>query len=301
MTKLFSDDQLRDKDIDTLRRFLRSKLGGYIVALKYIRTDNLLYRGVLCQERPTTIDRLSYPPADRITKLGRVNRVAVPVFYCSRAAAAVFYELRAKQGHLIALSEWELTEPLWMHNLGYHHDALRRVGAPDVSARRQLTNSIPNEPKKNAKMRRQLSLAFTEDVLEGHEHRYKQSIAINELLFHDAQPLPSYPDGPRINRAAGTVYPAMRMRGAADNLAIWPEFVDSSLRIKSVHYVLVEAADEASSSYTFLTLAISHRFSGMDIVWEDNLVPENQRRSRIALENGNWISRDGLNQIYDIH
>jgi hypothetical protein len=31
-TKIFSDDQLRDKDIDTLKRYLRPKLGGYRVA-----------------------------------------------------------------------------------------------------------------------------------------------------------------------------------------------------------------------------------------------------------------------------
>jgi hypothetical protein len=49
-----------------------------------------------------------------VTKLGRVNRIGKPVFYCSRAAPAVFYELRVKEGDLIALSEWEVAEPLWM-------------------------------------------------------------------------------------------------------------------------------------------------------------------------------------------
>jgi hypothetical protein len=91
------------------------------------------------------------------------------------------------------------------------------------------------------------------------------------------------------------------MQGAADNMAIWPEFVDSSLRIKSVRHVLVEAADEAKLSYTFLTLATSHTFSGRDIVWQDSLLPEKQRRSHIALENGHWVSRDGFNHIYDLH
>ena len=88
----------------------------------------------------------------------------------------------------------------------------------------------------------------------------------------------------------------------ADNVAIWPEFVESSLRIKSIRYVLVEAADEARSSYTFLTVAISHAFSGRDIIWQDiNHLPENQRRSHIALEGGDWVLRDGFNSIYDRH
>jgi hypothetical protein len=259
MLKPFTDDQLRQKDIDTLKRFLRNKLGGYRVAIKDIRTNNLLFRGVLCPERPSTIDRVSYPPADKITKLGRVNRIGTPMFYCSVAAPAVFFELQAKQGDLIALSEWGVAEPFWMHNLGYHQDALRRIGTSDVGMpqRQRLTNPSPNETKENANLRRRLSLAFTKDVREGEEYKYKQSIAINELLFDKAEPLPKYPDGPKFSQAAGTVYPAMRMRGAADNVVIWPEFVDSSLRIKSVRHVLVEAADEAKSAYTFLTLALA--------------------------------------------
>jgi hypothetical protein len=127
-------------------------------------------------------------------------------------------------------------------------------------------------------------LAFTEDIKVGQEYRYKQSIAINELLFDDASPLPRYQNGPRAAQVAGTVYPAMQMRASADNLAIWPAFVDDGLRIKSVRYILIEAADLVLSSYTFLTLAISRTFSGSDIIWQDDLPPENRRRSHIALE-----------------
>src|ERR1700730_13941244 len=75
----------RFSPIDTLKHFLRNKLGGYIVAIKDIRTNNLLYRGVSCPERPSTIDRVSYPPADKITKLGLVNRIGTSMFYCSAA------------------------------------------------------------------------------------------------------------------------------------------------------------------------------------------------------------------------
>jgi hypothetical protein len=93
----------------------------------------------------------------------------------------------------------------------------------------------------------------------------------------------------------------MQMRGAVDNLAIWPEFVESNLRIKTVRHVLVEDADEAKSAYTFLTIAYSNTFSERDIVWQENLAPENERRSRIALEDNNWVLRDGLNNVYDRH
>jgi len=66
-------------------------------------------------------------------------------------------------------------------------------------------------------LRQQLSEAFTEDVPEGEEWKYKLPIAINELLFEGAEQVPvGKPDGPRFEKVIGTVYPAMQMRGAAD-------------------------------------------------------------------------------------
>jgi hypothetical protein len=51
------------------------------------------------------------------------------MFYCCVGAFPVFFELHAKPGDLIALSEWALTEPLWMHNLGYHPGSLDKMSA----------------------------------------------------------------------------------------------------------------------------------------------------------------------------
>jgi hypothetical protein len=194
-SELFSDTELRNKSIDALKRHLRSKLAGYHVAFKDIKIGNLLYRGVLWPDRPSKVDQLSYPPADK-AKLNRANRAGHPILYCSVGAPAVFYELRAKQGDRIALSQWEIAEPLWMHNLGYHEAALAKLGAPDVATRAGTYDLIPNETRKNAKLRRLLSLAFTEEIRIGWEYRYKQSIAINELLFEEAEPIPLRPSGP---------------------------------------------------------------------------------------------------------
>ncbi len=296
--RILSDDQIKKHDIDTLKRFVRHKLGGYVVATKDIRADNHVYRGVRWQERPTTTDQLSYPPAAAITKLGRTNRIGQPVFYGSAAGPGVFFELRAQPGEMIAFSEWRVTEPLWMRNLGYHDAAMRAMGARPSPQRLHLTNPIKDESKANARLRYQLSRAFTEDVRDGEEYRYQQSIAINELMFDRAEPLPTNAPGPKYDRAAGTVYPAMQMRGEADNLMFWPEFVDSSLRIVSVSHVLIEAADAASSSYTFLVTGMSKGFDGKNIIWADELLPEARRRSTIAIEDGHWVMRDGDGKIY---
>ena len=66
-----------------------------------------------------------------------------------------------------------------------------------------------------------------------------------------------------------------------------------------MQYVHVEAADEKSSSYTFLTIAIANTFSGTDIEWQEHLSSEDDRRCHLALESGHWVMRDGYNHIYD--
>jgi hypothetical protein len=46
MKKLFWREQIIERDIDTLKRQLREKLGGYTVSVSYITKENLLFRGV---------------------------------------------------------------------------------------------------------------------------------------------------------------------------------------------------------------------------------------------------------------
>jgi hypothetical protein len=121
-------------------------------------------------------------------------------------------------------------------------------------------------------------------------------------MFDGAEPMPiDYPDGPRDDRAAGTVYPAMKLRGLADNAAIWPEFVDRYLRLELVQCVLVHAADEQRSLYTINHLATSREFPGGKIIWDETPMDERRGRGTIALENSRWILRDGLNDIYENH
>lgn len=161
---MFPDDQLKKADIDTIKRWLGYKVGGCRIAIKDIQEKNRLFRGVFGEQRPTIISRLSYPPPEKVTKLQRANRVGQPRFYCSVALPAVFYELRARAGDFIALSEWEVTEPLWMHNLGFHQNTLQQMGTQDqnIFLRQQLLNPIPNETQANKRMRRQLpSIAAT--------------------------------------------------------------------------------------------------------------------------------------------
>jgi hypothetical protein len=296
---MFSDDQLRRKDIDTLRRWLLHKLGGYIIAVKDMPAGQRLYRAVRSPQPPEKISRISYPPAD-ITSLGRLNRPGQSKFYCSAGGPPVFYELHARQGDLIGFSEWETTEPLWVHNLGFHPRALMRIGAQSgtIDMRHRVTHAIPDETKVNEKLRYQISKAFTADVPKGKEYRYNQTIAINESLSDVVYVGGNFPGAPKNPKIAGTVYPAMKMRGDADNVALLPEFVDSSLRLVSVRYVKVEEANETSSFYKLLTLGIAETFSGDTINWSNALGSEDDRRTLVTFENDHWVMRDGHGRIY---
>jgi hypothetical protein len=164
MFRLFTDDQVRKNGIDTLKQRLRPKLGGYTVAIKDLRPDSEFFRGVVWPERPNLIADLSYPPV-RYAMLNRASRDGQPMFYGSRGAPPVFFELRAKAGQRVALSQWAVNEPIWMHNLGYHRDALRRLGGANAHLRHHFLSPIPGESKANLQLRRHLSLAFTADVM----------------------------------------------------------------------------------------------------------------------------------------
>jgi hypothetical protein len=299
MAPLFSESQLQRLTIEALKNQLRTKLGGMARAVKNITAGNIIYRGVFRDHRPDLISNSSYPPPDKVTKLGRLNRPGQSVFYASCAPPGVFYELKAREGALIAFSQWQVMKPLWMHNLGYHADALSRLGALPNSARLRLIEPIPNETQHNNRLRKKVALAFTEDVRPGFEYRYKQSVALTEFWCEHQERLPISPDGPQTDGVAGVVYPSLQMRGDADNLVLWPTFVHSSMALRQVQYVLVEKADYTHLAFSFLTLALAHEFTdGTAINWRDDLPPEDSRRCHIALEDGQWVQRDGSGKVY---
>src|ERR1700685_3259129 len=99
----FTRQQLQTMTIEAVKAYGRRRIGGYTVAIKDMRTLTL-YRGRICEQRPETTNHVSYPPADKVRRLGRANRVGQPMFYCCVGEFPVFFEVHAKAGDLIALS-----------------------------------------------------------------------------------------------------------------------------------------------------------------------------------------------------
>jgi hypothetical protein len=131
--EFFTYEQLQTRTIDYLKAWLRRRIGGYTVAIKDTSATNRFYRGRVCGDRPRTVGDVSYPPPDRVKTPGRANRAGESMSYCCLGAFPVFFEIHAKEGDLVAVSEWTATEPLWVHNLGYHPDAL--AAPPPTSLR----------------------------------------------------------------------------------------------------------------------------------------------------------------------
>jgi hypothetical protein len=299
---MFSEDDIKKHDIDTIKKWLRESVDRAVVPIKYITTEKPLCRGVFCQDgRPERIERISYPPKHLAT-LQRASRIGQPRFYCGVASPAPFYELHAKRGDLVGLSFWEVMEPLWLHNLGFDPGTLRGLGAQERSIvdRGQLINAIPDESEANNDIRATFSRIFAQNVPKEKSYLYKQSIAVNEFLDEFEIQFPSGPGLPVIKEIAGTVYPSLQMRGDADNIVLRPCVVHSSLRLKSVQYVMVEEADDTKSAYQFLTIGISKSFSdGQIINWHETLGSESDRRCSIAIENGHWVTRRGDGTIFN--
>jgi hypothetical protein len=132
-----------------------------------------------------------------------------------------------------------------------------------------------------------MSTAFTREVIEGDEYRYSETIAISELLFDGASRIPtSGSNAPRRDRTVGVVYPSIQTRALADNIAILPEFADSSLQLRRMRYIRIEAADHKALSYTFRSLAVSSNLCGSRIVWLEETTREAERLRRVSLSDG---------------
>jgi hypothetical protein len=85
---------------------------------------------------------------------------------------------------------------------------------------------IANETPSNKMLHKFLSSEFARDVPDGSEHLYKLSVAIAEKLSGQLSVLDEVEGMPPDRRFAGLQYPALAMRGDADNIVLFPDFVD---------------------------------------------------------------------------
>jgi len=170
---------------------------------------------------PQHVSDISYPPADRITALGRRNRISQPLFYCSSDQNCVLEEIWPKEGDLVVRATWRTRKRAFLHDIGYDAAVFNRAGTTrDVPAKydefaKKLDGNVQ-------RIRDFIGLAFT-DPTSG---QYPLTAAIVKVYL-------------RSDDIVGVMYPSITRKGDCDNLALQPAFVDGGLDLIAAEAIRV--------------------------------------------------------------
>lgn len=272
---------------------------GFAVSVPILEPGQKIFRAVKWDEKHLTVDWLKYPPSDKVTKYGRVNRPEQSMFYGSVGWNAPLFELQLKRGDHIGLSRWRLTERLIVNTVGYTDRVFQRLqsdrnSTPTWERRDQVTQTPVNRA-----LQKFFSAEFARDVPADQEHQYKISVAIAEILLRDMDEdgrIESVSD----TRMAGLVYPALAMLGHSDNLVLKPDIVDRYLQLEQVEYMRIDSMDVDGKFVTYHNTHLdfadtfkpdgSIEWKGRPARWHIVIPPGGM--VRWAIENGRQVYRN---------
>lgn len=211
-------------DIDATAEMLMPLLEGVRMRIPRIQSDLRLFRARLDAPVRTPAD-LSYPPP-ALARLGRLNREGAPMFYCSAARSAVFFELEPLAGQSLLVSRWRTTQPILLSHVGYHENVFSSLASNRQKAsfdgKESPLVAFPDSESRLAALAR----VFAERIQPGNERRYRLSAAIAQCLLR----------GP----ADGLLYPSIAMSANADNIALRASVADEKLAFIGVERVRIE-------------------------------------------------------------
>jgi hypothetical protein len=100
----------------------------------------------------------------------------------------------------------------------------------------------------------------------------------------------------------GLLYPALAMRGNADNLAIKPPAVDKKLAFKKADFFQIEDYSDNSYKVTWLDFANSLSCEGK-IEWKGRLpqwkLGKKGEMLMLKVENGMWVARNPNGEVVE--
>jgi hypothetical protein len=182
-----------------------------------------LYRGTSHHNSvPVHQADILYPPPHAVRTYGRANCPGKPMFYCSSDPNGVFRELGSQVGQYAVLAKWATTKPGVLHGLGYSSAVFQRAKARREPPEPYRDFDAASDPQTRA-IREFLALEFT--VPNPSDYRLTAALADVFLAGDDF---------------AGIAYPTIAKDCNADNLALLPAFVDSSLRLVEAQVVLID-------------------------------------------------------------
>jgi len=246
--------------IEELESILASLLTGYKVSTRFLTKDLYLYRGRIC-DKPSTIRDIIYPPVKRKNPRGRANDVGESLFYAATKENVPLFELNAKEGNYIALSQWKTTEKFKINHIGFSEECSKYLKSNrDLDTIYDFVISTKKYGDINSRVYDYLAFKFSKMVKPGEENYYKLTIAISRKLFKD-------------DMFSGLFYPNIAMAGNADNIVLKTNFADKHLEFKSVKYIEVmevkEAKEVKDRSYKLKVLDSATKIDNNDhLLWE---------------------------------
>lgn len=297
---------LKSVEPDFLRNRISSLFHGFVSETPLINPGQKVYRAVKWAERPSYVHQISYPPAERVSKYGRVNRPGQPIFYGSIGWNAPLFELRLKPGDQIALSRWAITRKLVVNNIGYTDSVFQRLQS-DRNAKQSWRPRGRSESSPSNRLRESFfSTEFTQEVSDDETHKYKISAGIADILLHDIHDDDKTDDTLSIGMA-GLLYPAIALLGHSDNLALKPEIVDKHLQIEQVEFVRIDSTEVDGKYVTFHNTHLdfansfgsdhSIEWKGRPARWRITVPPGG--KIQISEENGRTVYRDEAGHVID--
>lgn len=276
---------LKSIEIDDIKDRISCILKGYMCSTPILHKGLELYRGVKWDEKPKNISQVNHPPADKVVRFGRVNRIGKPVFYASASRNVVFFEQRIKVGDTITVSRWRSKKKMTVNNIGYTPEVFQSLGANrhcPIWGKEKIDPKINSET--NVLIRQFFADEFTriiEDESKNH-FLYKLSIAIGEKFWHG-------------EIFQGIIYPSLAMKANSDNIAVKSECVDEYLELEEIEHIRIEKKnDELNYDITILNTSGTFNKDG-SINWRGGLPQWTLKQGEaleVKAEKGRWIAKD---------
>lgn len=254
--------------IEEIFEIIKPLLKGMGLTAVQTAIDLTLFRGVKWNNKPQTIDKISYPPR-LSTKINRASDVGQQMFYSSTSKNITFYEMYLKKGDRVAISQWRPNIHLVFLLVGYIDDNLKKMGASrtiDFGPMKFVSDVFANPSDQEVESAKFIADLFCQNIPPQDENKYKLTIAITRLLTRDHYVDAQKKDG----RFSGLVYPSIKGNGEHDNYAINIDLIDNKF-IEPYNVEFIEIVDYESQRqrYKYKILDYADSFSENRINWKE--------------------------------
>ena len=198
--------------------------------------------------------QLWWPPPERITERGRLNKLGQSIFYCSDREDTAVLEKRPTQGEILTILKCDLVDPNvqpFITEVGIHEYPGRfnpKYGGTPPEQDLQLKEFTRREgiQQTNPLLREFLVNEFQKVVELGHDYEYKITIAIADILINEPELVDISGNAvPGIN-IDGLSYPSIAAESKGVNVALKTEAADRLYKPVSCKVCRVEEVKDST-------------------------------------------------------